>query len=144
MSDAEFISKYIADASGNDLNPIEAAKSEISTIDETLNNAEKLKIRRMKLVSVLDHLGDDTYRRRRSGFVPSGEDVDISDDEKIEKILKVIKEIIIRKGPISIRDLILEVGGYDLDTLVMRAVKLLGDQDIISRDDQKRVQINRV
>jgi hypothetical protein len=33
-----------------------------------------------------------------------------------------------------------KVGGYDQDSLIMRAVKLLGDQEIVSRDKDGRVQ----
>lgn len=134
-SDAEFIVKYIADAGGS---PAELAKREIQEIDETLAAAEKLKLRRMKLVAVLDHLGDDTYRRRRSSAIPSSDDIDTS-SEDIKELLNNILEIV-GDGPIMVRDLIQKVGGYEQDALIMRAVKWLGDQEIVSRDSEGRVQ----
>jgi hypothetical protein len=136
---AEFIAKYIAEAASNGVNPATAAKAEIATIDEALNEAERLKIRRMKLVSVLDHLGDDTYKRRRANATPSSDDIDVSSDENKE-LLRKIRTAISESGPMLVRDLIREVGGYDQDSLIMRAVKWLGEQEIVSRDSEGRVQ----
>jgi hypothetical protein len=137
MSDAEFISTYIADSATRGTNAAEAAKSEIREIDEMLNKAEQLKIRRMKLCSVLDHLGDDTYRRRRMNTIQSSEDIDVNNNaELIHNIIKVVSE----NSPIEVRDLIHKVGGYDQDILIHRALKWLGDQEIVSRDSEFRVQ----
>ena len=137
MSDAEFISKYIADSAIKGFNAAESAKSEIHEIDETLNKAEQLKIRRMKLCSVLDHLGDDTYRRRRLNTTQLSEDIDVNNNaELLHKIIDVVEE----NSPIEVRDLIHKVGGYDQDILINRALKWLGDQEIVSRDSEFRVQ----
>ncbi|MCK9567636.1 hypothetical protein M0R72_01640 [Candidatus Pacearchaeota archaeon] len=136
---AEFIVKYIAEAASKDENPADAAKAEIKTIDETLNIAEKLKIRRMQLVSVLDHLGDDTYKRRRANSTPSSDDIDVSSEDN-QELLQKIRTAISEFGPMLVRDLIREVGGYDQDSLIMRAVKWLGEQEIVSRDSEGRVQ----
>jgi hypothetical protein len=137
MSDAEFISTFIAESSIKGFNAAEAAKLEIQEIDETLNRAEQLKIRRMKLCSVLDHLGDYTYRRRRMNTTQSSEDIDVNNNtELLQKIIDVVGEL----SPIEVRDLIHKVGGYDQDILIMRALKWLGDQEIVSRDLEMRVQ----
>jgi len=135
----EFIVKYIADAARKGENPADAAKSEIRDIDEALNKAERLKLRRMDLVSVLDHLGDDTYKRRRANATPSSDDIDVSSEENKE-LLQNIRKAITTNGPILVRDLVRQVGGYDQDSLIMRAVKWLGDQEIVSRDSDGRVQ----
>ena len=137
--DAEFIVTFIADSARNGVSAVEAAKDEIQRIDNSLHQAELLKIRRMKLVSVLDHLGDETYRRRRVNSTPSSDDIDVSSDD-IKDLLRKIKTAIEENGPIMVRDLTLKVGGYDIDALIMRSVKWLGDQEIVSRDDQGRVQ----
>jgi len=137
--DAEFIVTFIADSARNGVSAVEAAKDEIQRIDNSLHQAELLKIRRMKLVSVLDHLGDETYRRRRASATPSSDDIDVSSGE-IKDLLRKIKTAIEENGPIMVRDLTLKVGGYDIDALIMRSVKWLGDQEIVSRDDQGRVQ----
>jgi hypothetical protein len=93
----------------------------------------------MKLVSVLDHLGDDTYKRRRANATPSSDDIDVSSEDNKE-LLQKIRTAISVSGPMLVRDLILEVGGYDQDSLIMRAVKWLGEQEIVSRDSEGRVQ----
>jgi hypothetical protein len=136
-SDGAFIVKFIAESAGKGMNAVDAAKQEIEEIDSYLQEAERKKHRRMKLTSVLDHFGDETYRRRRTSNIPASDDVS-SDDFTVfrGKIISAIAE----KGPITVRDLILEVGSYDQDTMIMRAVKLLGDQEVVSRDEEGRVQ----
>ena len=137
MLDAAFISNFIAESSANGLDAATVAKEEIQSIDETLNNAEQLKIRRMKLCSVLDHLGDDTYRRRRMNTTQLSEDIDVENNaELLQKIIDVVGKL----SPIEVRDLIHKVGGYDQDILIHRALKWLGDQEIVSRDVDRRVQ----
>lgn len=136
---AEFIVRYIADAASRGADPVALVKLEIKDIDDACNKAEKLKLRKMDLISVLDHLGDDTYKRRRSNSTPSSDDIDVSSEDNKELLLK-IRQAIKGHGPILIRDLIRQVGGYDQDTLIMRAVKWLGDQEIVSRDSDGKVQ----
>ena len=144
MSDARFITNYIAEASNNGENPIDAAKLEIKDIDKKLNNAEELKLRKMKLISVLDHLGDDTYKRRRASATPSSDDIDTTDKDNKELIDNIL-DVIGKSAPISIRDLIRQLGGYDNDnqSLIMRAVKYLGEQDIVSRDSDGKVNTGK-
>jgi hypothetical protein len=139
MSAAEFVVSFIAEVVSVGGNPVETAKEEIVSIDNILNESERLKIRRMGLVSVLEHLGDDTYRRRRNNSIPSSDDIDISSDD-MKDLIVLILEKIETSGPIMVGDLVRAVGGYDMDTLIMRAVKWLGEQEIVSRDDQGRVQ----
>lgn len=138
-ADGAFVVKFIAESAGKGMNAIDVAKQEIEEIDNHLQEAERLKLRRMKLVSVLDHFGDDTYRRRRTTNTPASEDIEVSSDEfkgLKDKIVSAIAE----KGPLTVRELILEVGSYDQDTLIMRAVKWLGEQEVVSRDSEGRVQ----
>jgi hypothetical protein len=136
---AEFIAQYISDAVSNNTSPIEVAKLEIQEIDRKLNEAENLKLRRMLLVSVLDQLGDDTYKRRRASATPSSDDIDISCAENRELSTKIC-DVILEFGSVSVRDLVRKVGGYDQDSLIMRVVKFLGDQEIVSRDVDGKVQ----
>lgn len=137
MIKGEFIVKFIAEAAKQGKGAVEAAKDEISEIDAKLHEAEKLKLRRMNLVEVLNHFGDETYRRRRNIEIPSSDDVGSSPgvEELRAKIIAAVGE----KGPLNIRDLIHEVGSYDQDALIMRTVKALGDQEIVSRDKDGRV-----
>ena len=139
MSDAEFIVNFISESASIGVNAVKAAKDEIFSIDLALTEAEKLKIRRMKLVSVLEHLGDETFRRRRSSATPSSDDIDVSLDD-IKEILRKIRTVIDQFGPITVRDLIIKVGGYDMDAIIMGSVKWLGDQEIVSRDSDLKVK----
>lgn len=133
MSKGEFIVKFISESASKGKNALEAAKDEINEIDEKLHEAEKLKLRRMNLIDVLTHFGDETYKRRRIASIPSSDDIDISNSNDFkEKIIEAIR----LKGKISVRDLIHEVGSYDQDALIMRTVKSLGDAEIVSRDDK--------
>ena len=137
--DGEFIVKFIAESAGNGKEPIEAAKEEISKIDISLLEAEKLKLRRMKLISVLDHFGDESHKRRRGAAVLASEDIDLSSDD-FNSLQDRIKQAISNNGPLNVSELIRTVGSYDEDFLIMRAVKLLGEREVISRDDNGRVQ----
>lgn len=137
-SKGEFIVKFIAEAAGKGLTAPEAAKKEIDEIDKTLLEAEKLKLRRMNLMEVLAHFGDDSYRRRRNVNVPASEDIN-NESPEFEEIRSKIVAAVAEKGPLNIRELIHEVGSYDQDALIMRAVKLLGEQEIVSRDGEGRV-----
>jgi hypothetical protein len=136
---AEFIVKFIAESAKNGVDPIEVARVEIQSIDNKLNEAEVLKIRRMNLVSVLDYLGDDTYRRRRMSATPSSDDIDVSSDD-MKDLIDKITQAISDDGSIGVRDLIRKVGGYEQDALIMRTVKFLGDQEIVSRDSEGKIQ----
>jgi hypothetical protein len=137
-SDPKFIFKFIADSVAKEKDPLEAAKEEIAQIDQTLKEAELLKIRRMKLISVLDHFGDESHRRRRAVSVPVSGDIETSDE--IVELQQRIKKAIEENGPMDIHELIRAVGSYDEDILIMRAVKGLGDREIVSRDEDGRVQ----
>lgn len=134
----EFIVKFIAEAAGKGLTAPVAAKKEIDEIDKTLLEAEKLKLRRMNLMEVLNHFGDESYRRRRNVNVPTSDDIDDCSPE-FEEIRKKIVAAVSAKRQLNIRELIHEVGSYDQDALIMRAVKLLGEQEVVSRDSEGRV-----
>ena len=137
--DGAFIVKFIAGAARKDMTAIDAAKEEITDIDKKLHEAESLKLRRMKLILVLDHFGDDSYRRKRNVSVPSSEDIG-NESEEFKLIRDKIMEAV-GAGPLTIRELIVQVGSYDQDALIIRAVKSLGDDQLVSRDGNGRVQI---
>jgi len=138
-SDGEFIVKFIAEAAKKGMGALEAAKKEIEEIDLKLLEAEKSKIRRMKLIEVLEHFGDETHRRRRASNVPTSDDINHESEEFVE-LHKKIREVLAKaKKPLNVRELVLEVGSYDQDALIMRAVKYLGDLEILSRDEENRI-----
>jgi hypothetical protein len=138
MIDPEFISDFISLCSQQKKPPIAAAKQEISEIDIQLAAAENLKVRRMNLLGVLDHLGDESHKRKRASAIPSSDDIDISSDEIVE-LLKKIYTIVGEEKSIFVKDLIRKVGGYDQDALIMRSVKFLGEKDILSRTSDGKI-----
>lgn len=138
-ADGKFIVKFIAESAKNGIEAPEAAKQEIEEIDKQLAASEKLKLRRVQLIGVLDHFGDTSYRRKRTVNIPVSEDIDFS-SESLLKLRKDIKEIVEKESPINVRDIINTISSYDDDVLIMRALKWMGDNDIVARDDQGRVK----
>ena len=132
-SNGEFIITFISEKVKQGESPPEAAKKEIEEIDAKLHEAEKLKLRRMKLIAVLEHFGDETHRRRRNVNTPVSDDVD-SENLELQKKIRAAVE----KGPRTVRDIILEVGSYDQDVLINRTVKLMGEREIICRDSDHK------
>lgn len=137
-ADGKFIVKFIAESAKNGIAATDAAKQEIEDIDQHLSKAEKLKLRRVQLIGVLDHFGDISYRRKRTVNIPVSEDIDFNSEDLL-KLRKDIKTIVESKSPINVRDIISSIASYDDDILIMRALKWMGDNDIVTRDDQGRV-----
>ena len=133
-SNGEFIVTYISESVKKGLLAPDAAKKEIEEIDTKLHEAEKLKLRRMRLISVLEHFGDETHRRRRNINTPTSDDVDDVENLDLQKKIRTAVE----KGPRTVRDIILEVGSYDQDVLINRTVKLMGEREIICRDNDHK------
>lgn len=141
VSNSEFIVRFIADASArtDGKNALEVAKEEIAEIDSKIREAEKLKLRRMKLMLVVEHFGDDSLRRKRSSSsTPTTEDVQ-KDSDEILSIQEKIKSVVANRA-LTAGEIITEVGSYEKDFLIYRALKLLGDKEVILRDEQGRVK----
>jgi len=138
-ADGKFIVQFIAESSKKGLEALDAAKQEIEDIDTKLSTAEKLKLRRVQLIGVLDHFGDDSYRRRRTVNTPVSEDINYNSDEILD-LRQKIKDVVEAEGPINVSDIIKSIASYDHDILIMRALKWMGDNDIVTRDDQGRVK----
>ena len=137
--DVRFISRYIAKCGKEDLDIPETAKKEIAEIDVYLSDAENKKLLRRQLVLVLDHFGDDSYKRRRKSLTPTAsEDVDI-DTEEMDAIQEKLIQAVEDGKSFSIRDLIRSVGTYDKDALIIRCVKLLGDREIFLRSEDEKI-----
>lgn len=137
-SNGEFIVKFIANSVKENKNAIDVAKQEISEIDVKLQEAEKLKLRRLSLISVLEHFGDESHRRRRGTSIQTiSEDIDYSTKE-ISDLVEKIKQAL-RKKPLDVRELIHKVGSYDQDVLIMRTVKKMADDEIIDRNKDNKI-----
>lgn len=138
MIDPEFISDFISSCSQQKTSPIEAAKREIKEIDKQLAEAENLKVRRMNLLSVLETLGDESYKRKRASAIPSSDDIDISSDEIVELLVNICK-IVEEHKSLLVKELIQKVGGYDQDALIMRSVKWLGEKEVLARTSDGKI-----
>lgn len=136
-SNAAFVVQFIAKCAQEEKNPIETATSEIKRIDDILHNAEVLKLERLKLMDVLDHFDENPFRGKRSSQTPRSEDIDVQ-DPAFQELRDKIK-IAIGNGPVSIRDIINRIGVINQDALIIRTVKLLGDQEIVQRDDDGQI-----
>jgi fructose-bisphosphate aldolase class 1 len=140
-SHGKFIVTFIADCVKKDLDPLAEAKNQIENIDNQLKNADILRLDRQKLVLVLDHFGDDSYKKRKNTNTPlidSGTSFDENPDV-MKKLQEDIIQLVKTQSPLTVRDIILKVGGYDQDSLVYRTIKTLGEQDIVQRDSDGKV-----
>lgn len=136
--DHKFVVTYISNCAKSGLFAVESAKKEIIEIDEKLKEAEMLRVKRMQLIFVLDHFGDTSYRKRKMSVI---NDIPSIQDENTEEIEEKITSFLMNKKPMTIREIINGVASYDQDSLVIRAVKILGDKDLILRLDDGLVQI---
>ena len=140
MSDILFVFKYIASSVRDGKNPIEVAKDEIKEVDAKLNELEDLRLRRLKIVKVLDHFGDDSYRRRKATHIPKSGDVPLEESKIFLEMSDRIKYALSKKaGPFNMREIISLVGSYDQDEMIIRAVKHLGGADILARNDDNLI-----
>jgi hypothetical protein len=135
---AEFISEYLAQlaregkADGQE-GMCAAIRQDIADIDRKIEEAEQEKERKRKLIMVLEHLGDTSYRRQRLG---SGDaDVEVPEDDSDEakqtqrKIIKLFDE---HEALTNVE--IRTKSGCGNDRLVIRAIKRLGELNILDRD----------
>ena len=135
----KFISKFIAECakSGVDTNEaiIDKVKAEVVEIDELLGKAEMARLRKADLIKILEHLGDSTFRRSRNSEVPHL-DVDEDNTEVARTARRRVVKAVGKVGSISNRDLRAKLGYSEnmTDRLIIRAVKWLGEREIIDRD----------
>ena len=114
---------------------IEMVKADIVEIDDQLSKADELKLRKRKLISVLEHCGDISFKRSRSS--PDIPDIDLDDDTEVARELRRnIVDLIGKYIALTNRELILKLGGraHGQDQRVLRAVKFLGERGVIERD----------
>lgn len=140
----EYIDKYRELGITNNAQIITKVREEADAIKAELKLVDEKRERLKKLIAVLFHLGDDSVRvKRRIVNVPSIK-LDDNSPETIQKAIELrqkICEIIEMNHPISNRDLISKVGGYQEETIIYRAIKLLGERQIITRDKSEEKKI---
>jgi hypothetical protein len=139
-----FVLKYISLCAKNGKVTLDEARRELQEIDAFLSEADEKKLRRRKLVKVLEHYGEDLHRNSRA--TDPSVDVEISSDpEMIElcsNIIQAMKDHW-KNNPgksMSIRDINIAVNGYDKHALVIRAVKYLGEQEVFERDESNGIK----
>jgi len=124
VRDVRFLMKYISEAAEKEISAIDLAKSEIEIIDQKLLEADDLRIKKNKLIEVLEYFNDDSYRATKD------KSVDINDLKK--KIIDVLSK---EAKALCMREVIIKVGSYDIDSFIIRAVKELQDDDFVIRND---------
>lgn len=138
-NDAVFVVQYISSIAEQDKSPLEEAKNEIAEIDLKLNEAEKLKLRRLRLSKVLDNLGDSSLKKvNNSNNCAMSGDVSFDSEECTSLKIKIQNFVSVNNGT-TIRNIINAVGSYDQDALIIRLVKKLGEDGILSRDDNEKI-----
>ena len=121
----DFISSYIrVAASAGSSSPdeiCEFARKEIASIDEELNKAEQLRVRRENIKKVLKYYGVSITPPQK-----------VSSDE-VGEFAKKIVEAISGAAPMTNRELMQKLG-YGTDVLVIKGLKLLTEKLVIERD----------
>jgi len=131
-------SEFLKDAFKKGLTDHEAIckhiHEEISKIDLKLAEADQARIKKIKLTAILRDLGDESIKRRR--LTPETIQIELDEDsEESQKIRYKICCMIEKHGSLTNRDIIQEVGDYQQDAKVIRAIKFLGERGVVKRDE---------
>lgn len=128
----QFVSDYIQQCVKNGIdNPkdiCDAVREEIAEIDAKLHDADGLRIRKLDLHQVLITYGSNSLKRTNLET-----NLDEESDEA-KQIYAKICDVIDQYGSMTNREIIQKVGSYQEDMKVIRAIKWLGERQIIARD----------
>jgi len=137
MSQRE-ISNYISQLSEKGISSLEdicnEAKKEIEDIKEYLHIADTKRIRMTLLASVISQFGVNESRKKIHNVSYD------ENDEEIKVLHQKIIELIADK-PMTNREIIQAIGKYQEDHKVFRAIKFLGENNVIKRDDSSERRI---
>lgn len=107
-------------------------------IDKELHAADALRIEKMELIAIKRDLGMDSSKRQRTSQQVPAIDLADNSDEMID-IRRRICEALNEYGPLTNREVIQKAGSYAEESKYFRAIKFLGEQDIIQRDEQRKL-----
>lgn len=107
-------------------------------IDQALHAADALRIEKVNNLDVLRDLGDDSVKRHRISPQAPSIELDVDSDEQ-KQIRQMICEAIAEFSPITNRDLIQKIGSYQEESKWFFGIKVLGEKNIIARDDERRL-----
>lgn len=143
-SAGQFVADFIFDCIQQGKNSKDAicqeAKTQIAEIDKKLHEADALRVRKNYLYQVLQHQGDETFVRKTNVVAP------IDDKSEEAKVLqkKICNEIQSNSRPLTNREIIQKVASsYNEDAKVIRALKFLGENAIIARENSPERRIIR-
>ena len=129
-----FVLDYIQECIETDIltpNDIcDRVKNEIAEIDQKLHESDGLRIRKMNLSQVLTHYG---MALRRQASLAINADIDDNSEEFIS-LQKSICELIDQNGAMTNREIIQGIGKYQEDAKIIRAIKNLGEQEVLAKD----------
>lgn len=138
------ISDYIVECNKNGIDSIEeiclVSKKEIEQIKEYLHLADAKRVRMSLLAAVISSVSNTSPSKRK--LQPVINHIDDDSDEAKELRVKIC-QIIEENGPMNNREIIQAIGKYQEDQKIFRAIKYLGEHNIIKRDsmmDNKIVQ----
>jgi hypothetical protein len=134
MSRGKFIVTFIARCTSQGIDPVEKAKEEVQRLDAELKKIGEIHRERANYVALLEQYGDQSCRLYRTTVPPS--DIALEDDTEVAR--ETHRKIIARiehSGPMSVNELIKQVGSFKNDHVITRGVKFLSDRGIVERDD---------
>lgn len=108
----------------------------LEEIDKQLHAADALRIEKVELISIKRDLGMDSSKRSRT----QAPTIDLDDNSKEmidirQRICEALKEY----GPLTNREVIQKIGSYAEESKYFRAIKFLGEQNVIQRNEQRKL-----
>ncbi len=138
ISTARRVSDYIAKCASSGITSIEeiykVLESDISAIEDELQKAEPLRVECRELQKMQAHI---------STMLRTDKITSVFDDESeyMKSLRKKIVKIMETQAPLSNRDMIMKAG-YNKDADVIRCVKCLAEDGIISKDPDTKLLVH--
>lgn len=113
---------------------IKEARKEISKIEKEIKEIERKKEKIKFYYAVINQMGESSLNKRKTVEKISSMMNDSSEDaiELRKKICRLIEK---SENGLTNRQIIKEIGGYKEDAKIYRAIKFLGEREIIKRNN---------
>lgn len=103
-------------------------------LEDKLNEADQFRSEKARLTAILRTL-DETPKVGRKKKVEAVPTIDFDDNSQdSRKLQRSICSVIEERGAMANRDLISKVGSYNNERQIIRAIKYLGENEILARD----------
>lgn len=134
---SEYISKLFAQGIKDWKGVCDHIKKRMEEIDAELHKADALRAEKIKLVGILHQLDDPSVKRKRA--IAQAPPIELDDNSTDAAYLRYkICQVIETEGALANRDIIQKAGGYQQEQAIIRSIKFLGENKILSRDSERR------